>query len=196
MSALARYLALTRLGGESPALALLRSPLWPLIVAVLTQVFEGSSRRVASSEFYEYLDRTLVAVRDAGAEVSANAQSYVRTWVDAGWMLRRPGTAATGETLEPTQSALVVMDFLESLQTPRRGLTVSRVETLTRQLEDLARDTDPSVQGRLAALTRERDRIDAAIARVQAGDLELVDSEQVGEKISEIIRGADDGDPG
>lgn len=192
MSALARFLALTRLGGESPALALLRSPLWPLIVAVLTQVFGGSSRRVASSEFYEYLDRTLVAVRDTGAEVSGNAQYYVRTWVDAGWMLRRPGTAATGETLEPTQEALVVVDFLEGLQTPRRGLTVSRVETLTRQLENLARDTDPSVQGRLAALTRERDRIDAAIARVQAGDLELVDSEQVGEKISEIIRGADD----
>ncbi|MGG6495519.1 UNVERIFIED_CONTAM: DUF3375 domain-containing protein, partial [Bacteroidetes bacterium 56_B9] len=69
---------------------------------------------------------------------------------------------------------------------------MSRVETLTRQLEDLARDTDPSVQGRLAALHRERDRIDAAIARVEAGDLELADPEQVGEKVSEILRGADD----
>lgn len=192
MSALARYLRLSRLSGESSALALLRSQLWPLIVAVLTETFEGSSRRVPSSEFYEFLDRALLAVRDSGTEVPGTAQSYVRTWVDAGWMLRRPGTAATGETLEPTRAALVVMDFLDGLQTPRRGLTVSRVETITRQLEDLARDTDPSVQGRLAALHRERDRVDAAIARVEAGDLELAGPEQVGEKVSEILRGADD----
>ncbi|MBM7229562.1 DUF3375 domain-containing protein [Dietzia cinnamea] len=192
VSALARFLQLSRLNGESSALSLMRAQLWPLIVAVLAEVFEGSSRRVPSSEFYEFLDRTLTAVRDSGADVPGTAQAYVRQWVDAGWMLRRPGTAATGETLEPTQSALVVMDFLDGLQTPRRGLTVSRVETLTRQLEDLARDTDPSVQGRLAALHRERDRIDAAIARVEAGDLELADPEQVGEKVSEILRGADD----
>ncbi|TCJ77578.1 UNVERIFIED_ORG: uncharacterized protein DUF3375 [Dietzia maris] len=192
MSALARYLAFSRLGAESPALALLRSQLWPLIVAVLSEVFEGSSRRVPSSEFYEFLDRTLTAVRDAGTEAPGTAQSYVRTWVDAGWMLRRPGTAATGETLEPTQAALVVMDFLDGLQTPRRGLTVSRVETLTRQLEDLARETDPSVQGRLAALHRERDRIDAAIARVEEGEVDLAGPERVAEKVSEILRGADD----
>lgn len=145
MSVLARFLALTRLNAESPTLALLRSPLWPLIVSVLSEVFEGSSRRVPSAELYEFLDRTLVAVRDSGAEAPGTAQSYVRTWVDAGWLVRRPGTAATGETVEPTQAALVVVDFLDGLQTPRRGLTVSRVETLTRQLEDLARDTDPSV---------------------------------------------------
>lgn len=192
MSALARYLAFSRLSAESAVLALLRSQLWPLIVAVLTEVFEGSSRRVPSSEFYEFLDRTLTAVRDAGTEVPGTAQSYVRTWVDAGWMLRRPGTAATGETLEPTQAALVVMDFLDGLQTPRRGLTVSRVETLTRQLEDLARETDPSVQGRLAALHRERDRIDAAIARVEEGEVDLAGPERVAEKVSEILRGADD----
>lgn len=194
MSTLARYLALTRLKDESATLALLRSPLWPLIVAVFTETFQGPSGRVPSAEFYEHLDRALVAVRDAGAGVdgSGSAQSYVRTWVDAGWMVRRPGTTATGETLEPTQAALLAVDFLEGLQTPRRGLTVSRVETLTRQLEALARDTDPSVRGRLAALTRERDRINAAIERVEAGDLELADPEQVGEKISEILRGADD----
>ena len=145
VSALARFLQLSRLNGESSALSLLRAQLWPLIVAVLAEVFEGSSRRVPSSEFYEFLDRTLTAVRDSGADVPGTAQAYVRQWVDAGWMLRRPGTAATGETLEPTQSALVVMDFLDGLQTPRRGLTVSRVETLTRQLEDLARDTDLSL---------------------------------------------------
>ena len=192
MSALARFFALTRLNAESPTLALLRSPLWPLIVAVLREMFEGSSRRVPSAELYEFLDRTLLAVRDSGADLPGTAQSYVRAWVDAGWMLRRPGTAATGETVEPTQSALVAVDFLDGLQTPRRGLTVSRVETLTRQLEDLARDTDPSIQGRLASLTRERERIDAAIARVEAGEVELADPEQVREKVAEILHGADD----
>lgn len=192
MSTLARFLAFSRLKDESPTLALLRSPLWPVVVAVFTKSFEGSSRRVPSAEFYETLDRDLVALRDAGADAPGSAQSYVRTWVDAGWMVRRPGTAATGETLEPTQAALIAVDFLQGLRTPRRGLTVSRVETLTRQLEDLARDTDPSAQGRLAALTRERDRIDAAIARVEAGEIELTDPDQVKEKIAEILHGADD----
>ncbi len=192
MSTQARYLAFARLKDESPTLALLRSPLWPVVVAVFSEFFDGASRRVPSAEFYESLDRELVSLRDAGADIAGHAQSQVRTWVDAGWMVRRPGTAATGETLEPTQAALVAVDFLRGLQTPRRGLTVSRVETLTRQLEDLARDTDPSAQGRLAALHRERDRIDAAIARVETGDIELTDPEQVSEKIAEILHGADD----
>lgn len=192
MSTLARFLAFTRLKDESPTLALLRSPLWPLVVAVFSESFDGSSRRISSGEFYESLDRDLIALRDVGADAPGSAQSYVRTWVDAGWMVRRPGTAATGETLEPTQAALVAVDFLQGLHTPRRGLTVSRVETLTRQLEDLARDTDPSLQGRLASLTRERDRIDAAIARVEAGDIEHADPDQVKEMISEIVHGADD----
>lgn len=192
MSTLARYLAFARLKDESSTLALLRSPLWPVVVAVFSEFFEGASRRIPSAEFYESLDRELLALRDAGADAPGTAQSYVRTWVDAGWMVRRPGTTATGETLEPTQAALVAVDFLQGLRTPRRGLTVSRVETLTRQLEELARDTDPSAQGRLAALERERDRIDAAIARVEAGDVELTDPEQVREKIAEILHGADD----
>ena len=192
MSILARYFALSRLRDEAPTLALLRSPLWPLVVAVFSETFDGTYRRVPSAEFYEILDRSLIALRDNGVDAPGSAQSYVRTWVDSGWMVRRPGTSATGETLEPTQAALIAVDFLEGIQTPRRGLTVSRVETLTRQLEDLARDTDPSVQGRLAALTRERDRIDAAIARVEAGDVELADPDQVREKIAEILHGADD----
>lgn len=193
MSALARYLSLTRLSADSPTLALFRSSLWPVIAAVLTEVFEGSSsRRVPSAEFYEYLDRTLVALRDNGAELPSSAQAYARSWVDAGWLIRRPGTAATGETLEPSQAALVALDFLNSIQAPRRGLTASRVETLTRQLEDLARETDPSTQGRLAALTRERERIDAAIARVEAGDVRPADADVVAERVSEILRGADD----
>ena len=134
MSILARYFALSRLRDEAPTLALLRSPLWPLVVAVFSETFDGTSRRVPSAEFYEILDRSLIALRDNGVDAPGSAQSYVRTWVDSGWMVRRPGTSATGETLEPTQAALIAVDFLEGIQTPRRGLTVSRVETLTRQL--------------------------------------------------------------
>ena len=73
MSTLARFLAFTRLKDESPTLALLRSPLWPLVVAVFSESFEGSSRRISSGEFYESLDRDLIALRDVGADAPGSA---------------------------------------------------------------------------------------------------------------------------
>ena len=192
MSAVARILTFERLRDESPTVALLRSPHWPLLVGTVAELFVEGVRRVPSAEFYESLGDVLGRVRDAGLDVPLTAQGYAGNWVDAGWLVRRPGTAATGETLEPAQPTLAALEFIEGVRSPRRGLTASRVETLAGQLESLARETDPSLEGRLESLQAEKARIEAEIEKVEAGEVTVATPSQAHERVEEILHGAAD----
>ena len=98
--------------------------------------------------------------------------------MQAGWLVRRPGTSRTGETLEPSEEVLGVLDALQRWDTPHRSVTASRIETLGQALQTLALESDPDVSRRLGELERERERIDRQIEathhQINAGDTTII----------------------
>lgn len=190
MSIEARALSLARLRGASPALSLLRSPSAPVVLAMVDEYFPQGTRQRPASELYELLAadlRVLTARYPDRFDMPRTAQQYCTDWVRAGWLIRRPGTAATGETLEPAEETLSALDAVTRWEQPRSVVTATRVESLTESLRTLARDIDPDIATRLASLTTQRAALDREIERVEHGDYEVLGTAQVAERVTDIL---------
>lgn len=190
MSIEARALSIARLQGTSPAVALLRSPLAPIVLSMVAEYFPQGTRQRPASELYELLATDLLILSGRHAEsfeLPKSAQQYCTDWVRAGWLIRRPGTAATGETLEPAEETLAVLDAVSRWEQPRSVVTATRVESLTESLRTLARDIDPDIATRLESLTAQREELDRQIERVEHGDYEVLGTAQVEERVADIL---------
>jgi hypothetical protein len=191
MSALATALAYRRLVEHSAALRLLRADLAPVIAAVLTQHLGAPSARLAADDLYELIDADLEVLRDH-VDLPQNARGYCDDWRAAGFLVRRSAAEARGETLELSPEAVVALRVLAQLEAPRSTITQSRLVNLAQAVRQLAIDTDPDVSRRLDALHAERHRIDEQIARVAAGDVDVLDERQARERLGEVLLQARD----
>ncbi|MGP9723335.1 DUF3375 domain-containing protein [Corynebacterium sp. AOP40-9SA-29] len=190
MSIEARALSVSRLQEASPAVALLRSPLAPVVLAMVTEYFPQGTRQRPASELYELLAvdlRTLSSRYPDRFSLPRSAQQYCADWVKAGWLIRRPGTSATGETLEPSEETLAALDATTRWEQPRSAVTATRVESLTESLRGLARDIDPDIATRLSSLQAQRDELDQRIEKVEHGDYEVLGAAAVAERVSDIL---------
>ncbi|MDN5683278.1 DUF3375 domain-containing protein [Corynebacterium glyciniphilum] len=190
MSIEARALSLARLQKESPTVSLLRSSMAPVLLAMVDEYFPQGTRQRPASEIYELLGadlRILTGRHSDKFELPRSAQQYCADWVKAGWLIRRPGTSATGETLEPSEETLATLDAVTRWEQPRATVTATRVESLTESLRTLARDIDPDIATRLWSLQEQRDELDRQIERVEHGDYEVLGPAQVSERVADIL---------
>ena len=190
MSIEARALSVARLQKASPAVTLLRSSMAPLLLAMVDEYFPQGTRQRPATEVYELLNadlRTLTGRHPDNFDLPRSAQQYCADWVKAGWLIRRPGTSATGETLEPTEETLAVLDTVSRWEQPRSAVTATRVESLTESLRTLARDIDPDIATRLQSLQDQRDDLDRQIGRVEHGDYDVLGPSQVAERVADIL---------
>lgn len=178
--------ALRRLA-DGPAGQLLRADHLAVIVAILSTHLAGTRRILTAHEFLEQVDEDLAELRGAGFDLPRSAQEYTHEWVRQGFLVRRPG-AGRDETVELSAEAQQVVRFVAGIQAPRSAVTSSRLTNVTGMLERLARDTDPGQQSRLEALHRERARLDAEIAAVEAGRFEPLAEGVALERVAEILR--------
>ena len=177
-----------RRGREVDAgLQLLRADLMPVIAAVLHERLGGSPRVRPVAEFLELLADDLDALRDLGFDLPRTAQEYFSDWVKAGYVMRRSG-AERDETVELTPQAQAAVRFAAQVDTPRSAVTSSRLTNVADLLARLARDTDAESATRRAALEREREAIDAAIADVEAGRYQPLPDVIALERLDEILR--------
>lgn len=160
MSAVHAALTAQRLLGESPAWALLRTDNAPVAFGILGARFSRQRRQVPAPELMEAVDADLDLLRDRGFDLPQSAQNYVRSWLAGGYLVRRPGEARE-ELYELSDGALTALRFIEDLATPRTSVTESRLTTIVQRVRALNVDTDPDISQRVAALTAERDAIDA-----------------------------------
>ncbi|WP_136709633.1 DUF3375 domain-containing protein [Agromyces sp. H66] len=185
-------LALSRLLDDDASWRLLRADNAPVIAALLSEHLGGEPQRLPADELFEVLDHDLERLREAGFELRRNAQGYCAEWREAGFLVRRPSEEARGETYELSPGALQAIRYLEQLATPRQTATESRLASIAAQLGRLAVDTDPDATRRLAQLHAERDRIDQAIERIHAGELETLDPSRALERIRDILAQAEE----
>ena len=179
-------LQLRRLRDSSPAVAVVRAELMPVMTAVLTERLTGPTRVVPASELAAQLESDFDELRDHGFDLPRTAQEYLADWVRQGVLVRRPGEGRT-ETIELSAPATVALRFLGELTRPRSTVTSSRLATVTHLISELARLTDDDAERRLAQLQRQRDELDAEIARAEQGRIPVLDPDTALERLAEIV---------
>ena len=187
MSVLRAVLTAVRLQTNEPAWKLLRAQNAAAAVAILGRHLGGEERRLPAPVLFEKIEEDLEELRGNGFDLPQTAQAYCTAWRADGILVRRTADESREETLELSQGALTALRFVAQLAEPRQAVTGSRLETILDRLRVLARDTDPDLQTRLAALQEERARIDRQIERVAAGEVEVLPAEQALERIRDVL---------
>ena len=188
MSAVARALTLLRRMDDDGAWRLLRADNAPFALALLAEHLGGEERRVDADELAEAIDSDLDELRSYGHELSLNARGYLTAWRTAGLIARRPTEGARGETYELTIDAIAARRFVEARESPQHAATASRMANLSRQLTQLAIDTDPQAARRLERLRAERDRIDSQIEAIRNGEADdALSGPQALERLHELL---------
>ncbi len=186
-AARARTLALTRVHQEDSTLRLLRADNAPLILGLLSTHLGGEQRRLSAAELYSRIDADLDEMRGQGMSLPLTAQRYCADWRSQGFLDRRAAAESREETFELSPATTAAIRIVADLEAPPTRATESRLMSIASQLSRLAVETDPDLSRRLDAHLAERARIDQAIARVEAGDVDLLDPERATERLVDIV---------
>ena len=163
----------------------------PVILGLLeTHLLEGE-RSLPASVLYERLLRSIEELRGQGEHLPQTPQAYVADWLAAGFIERRFPPGATEEEYELSSASEGAIRFVGSLAEPRTAATESRLAVVMQQLVRLAEETDSNPETRIAALTAERERIDAQIEAVRSGRMLSLEGPRALERVREIIALAD-----
>jgi len=192
MSSLHTALAADRLTVDSPAWVLLRARNAASAVGMLGEHLGGETKRLLAPVLFERIDNDLELLRDNGFDLPRTAQGYCSDWVSDGILIRRAVEGTREETYELSDGALVAIRFVTQLVAPRASVTESRLTTILDRVHRLTVSTDPDASTRLAALRAERDRIDAEIDRVGAGEYEVLAADRAMEQTRDILGLADE----
>jgi Protein of unknown function (DUF3375) len=180
-----------------PAWRLLRSDHAALIASFLHRVFVAPNvRAMAAADLTEALEDELYGLREKlGAEAFPKpALDYLNEWAgtDKGWLRKfyRTGSDEPQFDLMPaTEKAIAWLGTLA-----QRGFvgTESRLLTLFDLLKQMSEGSEADPAKRIAELRKRRADIDAEIARVQEGDVPLLDDTALKDRFQQFVQLARD----
>lgn len=180
-----------------PAWRLLRSDHAALIASFLHRVFVAPNvRAMAAADLTEALEDELYGLREKlGAEAFPKpALDYLNEWAgtDKGWLRKfyRTGSDEPQFDLMPaTEKAIAWLGTLV-----QRGFvgTESRLLTLFDLLKQMSEGSEADPARRIAELRKRRADIDAEIARVQQGDVPLLDDTALKDRFQQFVQLARD----
>lgn len=191
------YATLDLLRQNHPAWRLFRSDHAPLIASFLQRVFVLPNVRVmGQADLAEALEDELYALRErlgAGA-FPKPALDYLNDWAanDKAWLRKfyRQGSDEPQFDLAPaTEKAIAWLDSL----TERAFVgTESRLLTLFELLRQMSEGTETDPETRLADLRKRREAIDAEMARIEGGDIPLLDDTALKDRFQQFTAQARD----
>lgn len=185
------YHALEALRRQHPAWRLLRVDHAAFIIAFLHDAFTKPNRRTLSQqELIGRLDDYLYGLRaELGEEAfPRSAGEYLGDWADdkQGWLRKFYPPANDEPHFDITPATERAIEWLLGLEQKQFIGTESRLRTIFELLQQMAQgtETDPAV--RIAELESRRAAIDAEIARLKKGELELMDATQLKERFQQV----------
>jgi hypothetical protein len=164
----------------SPAWRLLRADNAPLVLTFLGRVFvEENVRAISRAELVSRLDDELYALNDrlgAGA-FPKSPQAYLDDWSapERGWLRKYYPPGQEEPHYDVTPAVERALAWVGGLRERSFVGTESRLNTALDLLRQMAFGTQPDPDVRLAELHRRRAALDAEIARVAGGDVEVMD---------------------
>lgn len=162
-----------------PAWRLLRAQNAPLVLSFLGRVFvEENTRSLPLSDLLSRLDDELHALRQyLGDDAYPQAPAaYLSDWAsaDAGWLRLYYPTGTDDPHVDATPALERAVAWVEALQERSFVGTESRLATLVDLLRQIVHGSEADPARRLEQLLAERARLDEQIARVQAGQVEVL----------------------
>jgi hypothetical protein len=166
---------------HSSAWKLLRADNAPLILSFFGKVFvEENIRSISSTDLVSRLDDELYALNERLGEAGfvKPAKAYLDDWAapEAGWLRKYYPEESDEPHFDATPAVEKALSWVKTLQARSFVGTESRMNTIFSLLRQMVfgAETDPEV--RLAELRRRRDEIDAEIARVSDGEINVLDA--------------------
>ncbi|MDX1488668.1 MAG: DUF3375 domain-containing protein, partial [Acidiferrobacterales bacterium] len=187
------YSTLDLLRQSHPAWRLLRSDHAPLVAGFLQRVFVAPNVRVmAQADLAEALEDELFALRERLGEKTfpKSTLDYLNDWAanDKGWLrkfYRQDSDEPYFDLTPATEKAIVWLGTL--IERSFVG-TESRLLTLFELLKQMSEGSETDPQARIAELHKRRAEIDAEIARIEAGDMPLLDDTALKDRFQQFMQ--------
>ncbi len=171
-----------RLNKESPAWALLRAENAPHILAFVDDLFANQNDipvgRAKAALEAELKNGTLTGVW----ETNSKATTYLRNWIDAGWLRE------LDDTLSKTNACEVALRFCRSLDHKDSSITASHLRTVQEAVSRLAIAVTPNPEEKREMLEVKRNVIQAEIDALLAGNVKPVTGGEVRDGLREIYQ--------
>lgn len=187
------YVTLDLLRQSHPAWRLLRSDHAPLVASFLDRVFLRPNVRVMSqSDLSEALEDELFALRErlGGEAFPRAAIDYLNDWAapERGWLRKfyRQGSDEPQFDLMPATEKAVA--WLGTLSERSFVGTESRLLTLFELLQQMSEGSEADPETRLAELRERRSALEAEMARVEAGDVPLLDDTALRDRFQQFLQ--------
>lgn len=170
---------IARLRSGSGAWRLLCSDNAPLVLSFLGRVFvDDNVREISESALVSLLDDELYAVAQSHGEGAYrnSAKAYLADWshADRGWLRRYYPQGSDEPHFDATPDVETAVAWVRDLL-PRDFVgTESRLTTIMELLRQMVYGAEPDPDARKADLRRRRDELDAQIARLDAGEIDVL----------------------
>jgi flagellar motility protein MotE (MotC chaperone) len=179
---------------NSPAWRLLRADNAPLVLGFLQQVFVTDNiRSISATELASRLDDELYVLNHGGSEGSSRrfpkpAKAYLDDWAapGAGWLRKYYPEGTDEPHYDATPAVEKALQWIQSLGERDFVGTESRLKVIFELLRQIVFGTETDPDQRLAELLRQRQEIDEQIARVEAGDMPVLDETSVRDRYQQL----------
>jgi hypothetical protein len=163
---------------EHPAWRLLRADHAPLVLAFCGTVFvDENARGVPEAVLVSRLDDQLYDLNERGSgPFPRTAGNYLTEWTNNGWLRKYYPPGEDEAHFDATSALEKAVAWVRGLPVRSFIGTESRLNTIVALLRQMAFGTETDPQARIDELRRERDDIDAQIAQLRAGEVEMLSS--------------------
>lgn len=174
-----------------PAWRLLRADNAALVLSFLGRVFvDENVRSISAAELTRRLDDELYALNQRLGEGTfpRAATAYLADWSapEAGWLRKYYPPGQTEAHYDATPDVERALAWLSSLAAREFVGTESRLNTVFELLRQIVHGSETDPQARLAELYRRRAEVDAEIARVQAGEIPVLDEVALRDRYQQV----------
>ena len=185
------YATLDLLRQTHPAWRLLRSDHAPLVACFLQRVFVTPNVRVmAQADLTERLEDELFALREIlGPDAfPKSALDYLNDWAGNAWLRKFYIHDSDEPQFDLTAATEKAVAWLSSLAERSFVGTESRLLTLFDLLKQMDEGSETNPERRLAELYKRRAEIDAEIARVAGGEIDVLDNTALKDRFQQFMQ--------
>jgi hypothetical protein len=179
---------------NSPAWRLLRADNAPLVLSFLHRVFVAdNTRSISATELASRLDDELYSLNQQDGEAGGrrfpkSARAYLDDWAapGAGWLRKYYPDGTDEPHYDATPAVEKALQWLESLREREFVGTESRLKVIVELLRQIVFGTGTDPGERLAELRRQRETIDEQIARIEGGEMPMLDETAVRDRYQQF----------
>ena len=178
------------LRANSPAWRLLRADSAPLVLSFLHQVFVADNvRSIAAAELASRLDDELYALNERTPKSFPRpAKAYLDDWAspDQGWLRKYYPEGSDEPHFDATPAVEKALQWVRSLAERDFVGTESRLNTIFDLLRQIVFGTETDPEAKIEELRRQHRQIEDEIARIEAGDISMLDSAGVRDRYQQF----------